>query len=288
MFDFLRRLTRSARSTRTDAAGETPTIAQALPALHPDNPGQGSVLILRAEGGEAPGLQFDLVEVLQKVLQEEGVAARRRDEALELDNGMLLQPRFLEVQGADGRYRSATTLQIDHPQLCPDGLFEYQHAAGADVRDALRNGFRNWTLMDRIALSAALEPGTDTCMTMRRTLADGRERRIVLGPFSHFMSEPPEAGTAAAEEAEKFCPCCLFSSADEALMPLIESGGTVGLRLFASLTPDGPMADCRVNGNDHPEAAEALRRYAAGWLPKGEFEFRKQYVVIHDVDAGRA
>lgn len=286
MFDFLRRLTGSGRPARTGAAAETPATAEALPPLHPDNPGQGSVLLLRAEDGEAPDLHFDLVELLQEVLQEEGVVARRRDEALVLDDGLLLQPRFLEVQGADGRVRSATTLQIDHPQLCPGGLFEYQHAGGADVRDALRNGFRNWTQMDRVALTAALQPDSDTCMTMRKTLADGRERRIVLGPFSHFMSAPPEAGTAAAEEVEKFCPCCLFSSVGETLMPLIESSGTVGLRLFASRSTDGAMADCRVNGIDHPEAAEALRRYAAGWLPKGEFEFRKQYVVIHDLDAG--
>jgi hypothetical protein len=284
MLDFLRRLSGCGRSKQAGAGA--PAVTEPLPPLHPENPGQGSVLILRAEGGDAPDLEFDLVALLQDVLQEEGVAARRRDEALALDNGLLLQPRFLEVQGANGGVRSATTLQIDHPHLCPGGLFEYQHPAGSDVADALRNGFRNWTQMDRVALSAALQPGTDTCMTMRKTLVDGRERRIVLGPFSHYMSEPPETGTAAAEEAGKFCPCCLFSSMDETVMSLIESTGTLGLRLFASRSTEGAMADCRVNGIDHPEAAEALRRYAAGWLPKGDFEFRKQYVVIHDVGGG--
>jgi hypothetical protein len=282
MFDFLRRWSISAKA----AASNTKAIEQLtfndLPPLRDDNPGQAPNLVLRAEDGEGSDLNFDLTELLQRSLEESGVPSKRVANALELDNGLLLQALFLEMEGDLGRIRTATTIQVNHASLCPDGIFEFQHAHGADPETALLNGFRNWALMDRLALCDALEREPIACTTMRMTLADGRERRIVFGPFSHYIAEPPEAGTEAAEEVEKFCPCCLFTNCIETMKPLIESAHTVGLRLFASLSSDGSQADCRANGLDYPEGAEALRGYASDWLPKGEIEFRKQYVVIHD------
>lgn len=261
--------------------------APPIPPQRADNPGSGWQLVLREENAEAPDLSFDLVELLRRALEDEGFVAHRREGCLELDNGLMLQPRFLEMEGADGRIRSATTIQTNHPTLCAEGLFEFQHASGETPEDALLNGFRNWVQMDFATLSAALENAT-ACTTMRFILPDGRTRHIALGPFTHYMAEPPAAGTPAAEEAEKFCPCCLFSSAHDALMPYVRAQGTVGLRLFACRNGDVPNADCRANGLDAPEGAEALKRYAAEWLPKGEMEFRKQYVVVYDIAAADA
>lgn len=272
MFGFLRGKSKPATAS---------TATRAIPPQRADNPGSGWQLVLRDENAEAPDLSFDLVELLRRALEEEGFIAHRREGGLELDNGLTLQPRFLEMEGSDGRIRSATTLQTNHPTLCPEGLFEFQHASGETPEDALLNGFRNWAQMDFATLSAALKD-TDACMTMRFVLPDGRTRHIALGPFTHYMAEPPAADTPAAEEAEEFCPCCLFSSAHEALMPYVEAQGTVGLRLFACRNGDVPDADCRANGIDAPEGAEALKHYAAQWLSKGEMEFRKQYVVVYD------
>lgn len=275
MFGFLRGKSKSPTAPAIPAA---PTI----PPQRPDNPGSGWQLVLREENAEAPDLSFDLVELLRRALEEEGVVAHRHEGCLELDNGMMLQPLFLEMQGTEGRIRSATTIQTNHPTLCPEGIFEFQHANGETPEDALLNGFRSWVRMDFMTLSAALKDET-RCTTMRFVLPDGRTRHIVLGPFTHYMAEPPAAGTPAAEEAEKFCPCCLFSSAHEALMPYVEAQGTVCLRLFAYRSGDVANADCRANGLDAPDGAEALKRYAAEWLPKGEMEFRKQYVVVYDI-----
>lgn len=257
--------------------------APSIPPLHPLNPAEASVLVLRANDGSAAEQRFDMVDLLLRALQEAAVPARRHGDALLLDDDLIVQPRFVEMEGANGRIRSATTIQANHPRLYPDGLFEYQHGFGVSPEDALMNGFRGWAAMDHVTLAGALEDKPDSCLIMRMTLADGRERRVVMGPFSHYMAEPPEAGTTAAEEAEKFCPCCLFSSVHKALDSLIEAPGTIGLRLFASRSGDDTSADCRANGLDHPDGANALRHYAAEWLPKGDFEFRKQYVVIHDL-----
>lgn len=257
--------------------------APPIPPLHPLNPAEASVLILRANDGSAAEQRFDMADLLMRALQEAEVPARRHGDALFLDDDLIVQPRFVEMEGADGRIRSATTVQANHPRLYPDGLFEYQHGFGVSPEDALMNGFRGWAAMDHSTLAGALADRPESCLIMQMTLADGRERRVVMGPFSHYMAEPPEAGTAVAEEAEKFCPCCLFSNVHPALAPLIETPGTIGLRLFASRSGDETNADCRANGLDHPEGADALRHYAAAWLPKGNFEFRKQYVVIHDL-----
>lgn len=257
--------------------------APSIPPLHPLNPAEASVLLLRANDGSGAEQRFDMVDLLLQALQETEVPARRHGDALLLDDNLIVQPRFVEMEGADGRVRSATTIQADHPRLYPDGLFEYQHGFGTSPEDALMNGFRGWATMDRVTLAGALEDKPDSCLIMQIPLADGRQRRVVMGPFSHYMSESPEAGTPAAEEAEKFCPCCLFSSVHKALDSLIEPPGTIGLRLFASVNDGVASVDCRANGFDHAEGAEALKAYTADWLPKGRFEFRKQYVILHDL-----
>lgn len=253
-----------------------------LPELHPDNPAQSPHLVLHDDEGRAPDLTFDLVDLLLRVMKEESISAKRHGDSLELDNGLILQPGFLSLQSIGKHMRCSTVIQVNHPSLCPNGLFEFQHANGTTPEDAFLNGFRNWTWMDLVALSAALldEPGS--CLTMRLELADGRTRRVVFSPFSHFMSDPPEAGTPAAEEVEKYCPCCLFSAAHEAFRTPVEQHGTVGIRMYACVHADGAQADCRIDGVDHPDGAAALLAYASSWLPKGDIEFRKQYVVVHD------
>jgi hypothetical protein len=85
-------------------------------------------------------------------------------------------------------------------------------------------------------------------------------------------------------EGHPFCPCCLLTNSFEAFRSLIEDDGFYGLRLFAARGGDDkPMADCRVNGDDWEEGAQALRAYANLWRPAG-IEFRKQYVVLQSVE----
>lgn len=278
-----KRPARGSESHQQPEEVETTAPSPDIPPRHADNPATATRLLLRDESGQGNDLEFDLTFLLHQVLAENGLPADRHEDALFMHNGLILQAGFLSMEGEDGRIRSSTTVQTNHPELFPAGLFEFQHASGGSPEDALLNGFRSWAWMDLVALDGALQEKPDNCMTMVMGVPDGRKRRIVLSPFTHYMAEPPESGTDAAEEVEKYCPCCLLTSALEVLMPVIGQEGPLGLRLFAATIEGATQADCRANGDDVPEAAEALRAYASTWLPKGHMEFRKQYAIVHDV-----
>jgi hypothetical protein len=254
---------------------------KSIPPLRPDNPGDVAFVDHRT-AGTGQLLRLDLTAMLQQVLASENIRSKARKQALELKNGLILQPRYLDCESHPNGMRTATTIQVDHPRLVPEGLFEFQHAWAPDFEQSLQQGFVQWARTDLATLGDALLHDPEHSMAMRFDLADGRARRAMFGPFTHFLTHPPAPGTAEAEEIEKFCPCCLFTNAIDGLKPLLERSVTIGLRLFASRDAKGAQADCRVNGIEYPDGADALRAYADTWLPKGDFEFRRQYVLLHD------
>jgi hypothetical protein len=246
------------------------------------NPGIDWLMRFDGEDGAAE-LELDAADALALALEAAGIAADRDGGRLTLEGGLVLQPLFMEGQIDDHRVQTVTTLQCNHPDLLPDGVFEYQHAAGADLHDAIGSGFRQWIALDLQTLRDALCETPERSLTMRFELADGRSRRAVFGPFARYSRQPAEPGSEAAEEAEKFCPCCLFTQSISAMQALLERNDTLGIRLYAARDADGePLADCRVNGVDYPEGAEALRAYVARWPTLDGYQFRKQYVIVHD------
>jgi Family of unknown function (DUF6348) len=252
------------------------------------NPGIDWLMRFESEDGGAD-LELDVAEALALALEAAGIAADRDGGRLTLDDGLVLQPLFLEGQAGDDRVQTVTTLQCNHPDLLPDGVFEYQHAVGVDLHDAIGSGFRQWLALDLHTLRDALCETREGSLTMRFDLADGRSRRAVFGPFARYSRQPPEAGSEAAEEAETFCPCCLFTNSMSAMQALLERKGTLGIRLYAARDADGQaLADCRVNGMDYPEGAEALRAYVARWPALEGYQFRKQYVILHDCTPGES
>ena len=117
-----------------------------------------------------------------------------------------------------------------------------------------------------------------------------RVRRAVLGPVWHMTTSPPSfrvlafsatpSETANPGAEHSFCPCCLFTRSMGAFKNHLDQDGFFGIRLFASQNEQGVVqADCRVNGEDWPAGANALRDYALTWDVAG-YEFRKQYVII--------
>ena len=186
----------------------------------------------------------------------------------------------------DGGVQTATTIQVNHPTLTPDGVFEYQHSTGNSVADSVAKGFDQWLRTDFPPLLDALRPAPTVCAAMEMSfpVAAGvtRCRRAVFGPITHFMQHPP-AEPSTANEDHPFCPCCLLTKSFEAFRDLIEGEGFHGVRLFAARDEHGePQADCRVDGEDWEKGAEALREYARTW-PAAGHEFRKQYVVLRNI-----
>jgi hypothetical protein len=273
-----------------------------LPAPLEANPGIGTTFEVGFSNDEREWSESgDLIEILSAIMHEAGHRFERQEKWIAHDSGFMIQPQLVELTPRDdGRISTVSTVECHHPQLLPQGTFEYQHSIGENTTEALRSGLKAWAATDFVALLAAASGSNDTCMTMQMTLPaengqPERGRRIVFGPVSHYRQHPPAEAEATAEATDPagspdnphdsedgFCPCCLFTRSIDAFEPLLKTEGTLCLRLFAFRDNEGEtQSDCRLNGEDWTSGTEALRRYAETW-PQAGMEFRKQYVIIHD------
>ena len=251
-----------------------------------------------ADNQSAPFAQVDLVQLLTAVLRAAGHASDFHDSStLRLNpTALLLRPNLEYVQPLqDGGFRTVTTIHAAHPLLGNQDLFEYQHSTGDNLEDALRKGFEQWVQIDLVVLLDALALKPAQCMLMEMTFPasenhpEPRARRAVLGPAARYTltspTQPTDKSNANPEDHD-FCPCCFFTRTFDAFKSLIESDTVHAIRFFAQRDADGaPQADCRVNGQDYPQGADALRRYVTTW-PQAGFEFRKQYVILQNTPHG--
>ncbi|BEP41253.1 DUF6348 family protein [Variovorax sp. V15] len=260
-----------------------------FPPLCPANEGGGPSFEVEFNDGKKDWTEvFDLTELLLETLEARGhEPVREREGWLRLPgSGLWLWPQITSYwANSDGSVRTSSTIEVAHAELLPKGLFEFQHSVGADIAASLTRGFDLWAQVDLVVFLDALSAdaaGLSHCTSMQMNWeakeAEGRparERRVLFGPVAH-----QHAKEAAEEEEHPFCPCCLFTNTWDAFKPQIESDGLYGVRLYAARDAEGDVqADCRINGEDWPAGADALRAYAAQWPDRG-FEFRKQYVVI--------
>jgi len=256
---------------------EPPPIAAA-------NPGKGHQLQTAFTNGKRTWTESaDVLASLATTLAELGHKFQTRSEWLELENGLLLVPRFVEVaQREDSKVRTASTVQISHPKRIPEGVFEYQHSWGENVGRSFADGFKMWAQADLpVFLDATLENIANRQCAMIQPRSEGSSllpphRRVIFGPTSHFAQQP-----APGSEEHCFCPCCLFTNSADSFRGLAAQDAFFGIRLFAWRSEDGATieADCRVNGVDFPEGVAGLLRYVETWPHRG-MEFRKQYVAI--------
>jgi hypothetical protein len=192
----------------------------------------------------------------------------------------------------DGGFHSVTTITATHPEFARDGIFEFQHATGDSVTDAVSRGFDDWARLDLAVLLDAERDKAEHCLTfeMRYPLRDGMaplNRRALLGPVAHFVSGAVALHGGSEEGDHPFCACCLFTNTFEAFRSLVEADKFFGIRLVAVRDQTGsPQADCRVNGEVWEPGARALRNYVARW-PQSDYELRKQYVVLQDIPSGK-
>lgn len=257
----------------------------------PGNPGVGvEAKVAFTNGSRRWTEQVDVVEQTAAILQGRGhEVVRHKGWLTHRESGFQLQPLLAHFEPLeDGGVRTVTTIQVNHPQFAPDGLFEYQHSAGDGLVAAIAQGIDQWIQLDFVPLLEALrpKPAQCTCMEMRFPEQEGNPahvRRVIFGPIMHYMQTPPPEPVCGEGDDHCFCPCCLFTRSAEAFHPLITSNMTCALRLFASRDENGePQADCRVNGEDFEPGAKALQNYATSWPPAG-YEFRKQYVILHSM-----
>jgi hypothetical protein len=57
----------------------------------------------------------------------------------------MLTPQFVGLNPLEqGGVRTVTTIQVNHPQLVPEGVFEYQHSTGDSTAESILKGFEEW------------------------------------------------------------------------------------------------------------------------------------------------
>jgi len=243
------------------------------------NPGEGASFEVNYRDGERAWSEpVDLSAMLLQTLAARGHEGRLAQHGwVVLSDGLWLLPQILSLSVKDGdTASSSTTIEVAHAQLLPGGTFEFQHSVGGSAIDTLARGFDLWAQVDLVVYQDALRKELEHCTSMEMSWQEGRARRVLFGPVAHRVAHPE----VEADEEHPFCPCCLFTNTWDAFKPQIESDAVYGVRLYAARDAQGEVqADCRVNGEDWPAGAEALRAYVTQWPDRG-FEFRKQYVVI--------
>lgn len=253
------------------------------------NPGRGPVATLAVStGGRSWTEEVDTVDSLARVLTGLGHSVTR-DGAARVrhpDSGLVFRPQFVALHPLDnGAVRTVTTVETTHPELAPDGVFEFQHSVGGGPRDAIDKGFDQWAGMDLVTFREALRARPEACTMLQMSFPGqagqpARFRRAILGPVGHYVENPPDPPAAGAGDEHPFCPCCLLTRSIEAFKDLFQGDGFYAIRRFAARDPDGtPEADCRVNGAAYAAGARALKTYARTW-PRAGYEFRKQYVIL--------
>jgi hypothetical protein len=258
-----------------------------LPAFSSANPGKGTwVRVAFSNGERSWSEKADSLGALAAVLEGRGIGFRRGDGHLELENGLIARPQFVHLQPRDdGSVQTATTLEINHPTLCPGGTFEYQHSLGSTAGDSMNKGFVGWVDVDLPVFMDALRDKFETCSAMlwdapASGSSAARKRQAILGPPVHCVTKQvDEAGGA-----HNFCPCCLLTNCFEAFADQMQGDEFYGIRLYAMRNVDGHAeADCRVNGVEWSAGKEALLKYVATWPDRG-FEYRKQFVAIRSLE----
>ncbi|MGF6148331.1 Uncharacterised protein [Kingella potus] len=257
------------------------------PAL-PDNPAdpysaEGYTLMTRKPDGTREEEQLNFAALLGDALSAQGVATQTDGNGwlYQPDTGYRLLPLFIEPWlDDDGKLHSATTIQIHHPDLFPQGVFEFQYSFGGfdTLTAAVASGFEQWVMQDWRALAEALQPEAGELSRLTLESDEFAVPRVAIFGNLTGMGEITEAGG----EHGGCCPCCLLTQSLAGLIPLLEtSHENLAIRLFASRdTATGECtADCRINGVRFEAAEPLLKAFAATWR-SDEFVFRKQYVIV--------
>jgi hypothetical protein len=264
--------------------------SQSAPPILKANPGTDTAAqVTLSREGRSWTEQVDLVALAASTLTRHEYAVKPKNGWLHhSESGFAITPRIVSVEPlTDGGVRTVSTIQVNHSTLAPDGVFEYQHATGDGLGQAIASGFSQWAELDFVALLEALQPKATSCATMEMEFPErdgrpARKRRAVLGPPAR-MGQQPATPTGDGDDGHCFCPCCFLTKSFETFLPLLEGDQLYCLRMFAFRDGSGTTgADCRVNGVDFEVGAQALRKYANSWAPAG-IEYRKQLVILQSI-----
>lgn len=212
------------------------------------------------------------------------------------NNGYYLLPQLIDLYyDENDKLNLSATIQIHHKELFPEGIFEYIYPQTNEnnIIDGLFSLFKTWVDLDWETLCDCLNP-TDKSKYMSAKISFDEEnkkvRQVYYGAVLSYpnidIEDAKTKGIDVEPYIDEFCPCCLFTKSMEAFDNQIKDfNKNYAIRLFALKAPDGELdADCRVNGEEYPEAEKYLKEYAKTWKDCDIVKLRKQYVVIRNVE----
>jgi len=103
---------------------------KAAPVTCEANPGHGIKVSLAFTNGERTWTEsVDVMDCLSDALRAGGYSHSTGKSWLEIEPGLVLQPRFVSFQLlANGGVQTLTTIEVSHPLGIPAGVFEFQHS----------------------------------------------------------------------------------------------------------------------------------------------------------------
>ncbi|ULJ65292.1 DUF6348 family protein [Wielerella bovis] len=254
-----------------------------------NNPAHDGIITLtwQTESGESGEDVINVALLLQEKLAENDIKTEIVDESwlYQPGTGYYFLPALGDFELDDGLFRSASTIQIQHKELFPNGIFEYQYSFGEyeTLEEALLSGFDTWLKTDWETLWDAACPDEANHLYLNMDFADEALKRLVLLGSVGFYPAPNEneEDETSCETHGEFCECCLFTQSLQAFEPLLKSSENYAIRIFVSRDDDEYKADCRVNGEDWADALDSLKNYAKTWSGEG-ITSRKQYIIIRN------
>ena len=206
------------------------------------------------------------------------------------DNGYYLFPLLINFShDNDNGFKIFATIQIHHKEIFPDGIFEYIYPQkqATNLADGLFDLFNTWVDLDWETLDDCLKLKNSKYMSMEIELEDV-VKHVFYGPVLSYPNVDVEKlkvkGIDPDPYIDEFCPCCLFTNSMEAFDAQIkDTEKNYAVRLFATKNVNGEVeADCRINGEEYPQAEEYLKKYASTWKECDIIKIRKQYIIIRN------
>lgn len=264
----------------------------------PDNPSKVSMF----QSPSGKNHDIIIVDFLYDLLTEKGwkVHMINDEEGMKWlyvpETGYYLLPllNWVDQESHEGLLQVAATIQIHHKELFPNGIFEYQYGEFCDgLAKAIKSAFKSWVILDWETLVDAANPENAKNMNQIVEMTfDNKppvKRHLFFGNVIAYPNiseeEAKKKGIDAEQYVDEFCPCCLFTKSIESFSKQMNNTGkNYAIRLFALKDVNGDLrADCRINGEEYPEAEGNLKKYAETWKKCDIIKFRKQYVIITDV-----
>lgn len=263
-----------------------------------NNPGK--ISILKSTDKKHPDIV--IADFLMELLKKEGydtkiVENEKGNKWIHVaENDYYLLPLLEWIDNNEnGEISVGATIQIQHKTIFPDGVFEYEYSMNfKEFRDAVNDAFYNWIRLDWQTLVDIAKPKKAKALKQTYELEMGDDkilkRYVYYGPVAYYpnfdIEKMKEAGLNVKQYIDRFHSNTMFTRAIEAFITHLkdENEKNYAIRMFALKAPNGDVeVDCRINGEEYPEANKFLESYAKTWKDCDIVKFKKQYVIISNV-----